>query len=102
MIVDPGRCDFCSSTEIKWRYPAKSFTIGEYGSLGDWAACEECSRLIEMNAHDDLARRTLQASGHFTEYKVFKPLVVKLHKEFRKNRTGHRQPDGPGPGIVVT
>jgi hypothetical protein len=42
-------CDFCSSPDVKWRYPAKTFSAyvtdsvaGE--SLGDWAACTEVSR----------------------------------------------------------
>lgn len=58
------RCDFCSAAAPAWAYPAKDFVayvalpvVGE--SLGAWAACEECHRLIEAGDREGLAVRSL-------------------------------------------
>lgn len=57
-------CDFCSSPNVTWVYPARTFAayvfegiVGE--SVGDWAACPICHGLIESGRHADLAERSL-------------------------------------------
>ncbi len=63
-------CDFCSSPEVLWRYPARDFTIrepaelqallGRLESVAEWLACAVCARLIEAGDRDALARRALE------------------------------------------
>ena len=57
-------CDFCSDPHVTWQYPAQSFIayavaniVGE--SVGDWAACTTCHRLIEAGDHHGLLERSL-------------------------------------------
>jgi hypothetical protein len=57
-------CDFCSSPNVTWVYPARTFAayvfegiVGE--SVGDWAACPICHGLIESGRHLELAERSL-------------------------------------------
>ncbi len=59
-------CDFCSSPDVKWRYPAKTFlayvtdlVAGE--SLGDWAACTKCHDLIERDDRAGLAAWSIES-----------------------------------------
>ena len=59
-------CDFCSASHVAWRYPAQSFiayaVAGVVGqSVGDWAACSICHRLIEAGDHNGLLERTIHA-----------------------------------------
>lgn len=58
-------CDFCSSPSVAWRYPAHSFVaymiagiVGE--SVGDWAACRVCHRLIAAGDRCGLLDRSLR------------------------------------------
>lgn len=57
-------CDFCSSPNVTWVYPARTFAayvfdgiVGE--SVGDWAACAICHGLIESGRHTELTERSL-------------------------------------------
>lgn len=52
-----GVCDFCMGNRPAWRYPAQSFEMPgfRWRSVGDWAACERCSRLIEKGDYKRLA-----------------------------------------------
>lgn len=57
-------CDFCSSPNVTWVYPARTFAayvfegiVGE--SVGDWAACSICHGLIESGRHAELTERSL-------------------------------------------
>jgi hypothetical protein len=53
-------CDFCSSENPVWLYPAESF-FDEVGSrsVSDWIACQECHRLIEAGDRNALAMRVV-------------------------------------------
>jgi len=71
MVEDPI-CDFCSSSEVRWLYPAQSFSgtligIGdhevktqEFNSIGGWAACNVCHDLIELQDIEGLITRALE------------------------------------------
>jgi hypothetical protein len=70
-VSDPPVCDFCCSDPPVYGYPADDFLLsvnysysgGELvdqqpvQSVGGWAACRACSRLIESNNRRELARR---------------------------------------------
>ena len=101
VAVPTTLCDFCSSPEIRWEYPARDFTTDVVRSpdggtvteraLGAWRACDECHRLIEAGDFGGLAARSL----------AMLPVPVKpgreewwraqfreLHQQFAEARTG--------------
>jgi hypothetical protein len=63
----PIRCDMCSAPRPAWRYPARTFTTHlftptfDQQSVGDWAACPDCARLIEAGDIAGLTTRSLDA-----------------------------------------
>ena len=57
-------CDFCSSPDVAFVYPARTFAAYVFGgivgeSVGDWAACPTCHGLIESDRQADLVERSL-------------------------------------------
>jgi len=56
-----AKCDFCSTIDPEWVYPAESFDVAElaWGSSGGWTACTECSDLIERRLNDQVVKRML-------------------------------------------
>jgi hypothetical protein len=101
-------CDFCSSEKVRWAYPAEDFLIGAIaavdpntgepievqpmGSKGPWAACTECSELIEREDYEALRQRGIDA---IPKHEVLDPdlartMLVSMHAGFRENRTGPR------------
>ena len=94
-------CDFCSSPDVHWRYPARDFPIQslkipgpQHGSEGGWAACNVCHALIERGLRDKLAKRS--AVKFSRKFGVPAKLIVndlrKLHDEFWTNREGTATP----------
>lgn len=63
-------CDFCSSREVFQVYMAEDFTAVELAapdgspvylnSTGGWAACRQCSKLVEAEQWDELVERCLR------------------------------------------
>lgn len=101
-------CDFCSSEKVRWAYPAGDFLIGAIaavdpltgepfevqpmGSKGPWAACTECSELIEREDYEALRQRGFDA---IPKHEVLDPdlartMLVSMHNGFRENRAGPR------------
>lgn len=98
-------CDFCSSSDVRWIYPADSFEIRmkheitgglfEGRSELDWTACDECSRLIEEN---EWVKLTERSADRFdledlpeSIVKATKKFLAIVHREFRLHRRGERQ-----------
>jgi hypothetical protein len=81
-----------------WAYPAKDFVaylalplVGE--SVGAWAACEECHRLIEAGDRKGLAARSLdelifQCPEAAIAAPALKEELRQLHALFFANRAG--------------
>ena len=109
--MKPRMCDFCESTSVRWRYPAKSFSIGVWlsqvqdlpealrihlshvyreASRGGWLACDGCHEAIERGDWARLADRTLGSGG--LDPSVREPVLL-YHQQFRKHRRG--------PAIVI-
>ena len=92
------KCDFCSAPEPVWAYPARDFVaylampvVGE--SVGAWAACEECHRLIEAGNREGLAVRSLdelvmQRPEIALAAPELKERLSMLHSLFFANRVG--------------
>lgn len=109
IVLGPDRpeevvCDFCIvplNRETVWTYPCESFRPSGYQipgrliqtSVTDWAACEACHALIEQQAWDALAKRSVD---HFPERaemsrahrrQTMKQLKT-LYLEFSRHRRG--------------
>ena len=92
------KCDFCSAPGPLWAYPARDFVaylalplVGE--SVGAWAACEECHRLIEAGDREGLAVRSLdELIFRCPEAAIAAPALKEelrqLHELFFANRVG--------------
>jgi hypothetical protein len=91
----PLLCDFCRCPlDEAIRYSAESFIFGglPLASLGDWAACPECSRLIEDEAFGPLAERA--ADSIHNEWgdmprTACVELMTELYSQFKVAKTGH-------------
>lgn len=97
MTVDEvgGMCDFCGKQEVSWIYPAEDFSIDHmnWASEGGWAACGDCSELIEDGEYKGLIDRAMVSHGGAPNViKVaLREHLAELHEMFRINRTGDRQ-----------
>lgn len=91
-------CDFCSSPDVAFVYPARNFAayvfdgiVGE--SVGDWAACPICHELIESDRQIDLVERSLvtllerQPEMKFAEVEL-RDQIRSFHVMFFHNRVG--------------
>uniref|UniRef100_A0A6M3KXQ8 Uncharacterized protein n=1 Tax=viral metagenome TaxID=1070528 RepID=A0A6M3KXQ8_9ZZZZ len=105
VVVEPGKeiCDFCSSRDIEWQYPADDGLIEDTWppnlireSIGDWAACEVCSELIETNKRFDLMLRSAESNLKSSPEYTFAMAgfvadeVCKVHKVFWEKKKGSR------------
>lgn len=104
-----AKCDFCSQADPEWVYPALPFDMKEedWGSRGGWAACEDCSALIERGAQRQLAQKSLNSTpaiaqvaavlGHTLtrdERRALRAKVEALHARFYRSRLGPRRAFG--------
>lgn len=91
-------CDFCSSPNVTWVYPARTFAayvfegiVGE--SVGNWAACPICHGLIESGRHAELTERSLitllerQPEMKSAEEEL-RTHIRSFHTMFFRNRVG--------------
>lgn len=104
-------CDFCAWGDPIWKYPCKDFQTEEIvvhntsvsmDSFRHWAACDECSRLIEEEDLHELAQRAFKSSvdnpSRLSANQKGKLMdwVRETHLQFMKNRLGRREPLLPG------
>lgn len=97
-------CDFCSRQPVTAAYPCRDFTVPgtPCGSLGAWAACQECARLIDTGQREALARRAWALAGRNLLFGETGPLPIpeeegvwfmrELHALFFAHRTGESVP----------
>jgi transcriptional regulator GlxA family with amidase domain len=91
------RCDFCSSDYVRWSYPARDFAIEadtpagkmEWGSAGDFAACDLCHAIIERGDRVALSRRTVEI---LSIPPILADEVARFHTFFFEHRTGPAMP----------
>ena len=96
------QCDFCSAPCPSWRYPARSFIAyrasnlaGE--SVGDWAACDACHKLIEAGdryslAHHSLVELILKHPEARAAAEILFQDLAELHRQFFEHRCGPAVP----------
>lgn len=96
-LVVAGRCDFCYADYPEWVIPAREFeALPGHMSSGDWAACEECIRLIDSNQWSALQRRAAQSWLSRHGEPMAAPVLAnlpRLYRLLRSNITGSKQPN---------
>ena len=90
-----GVCDFCGEKRPRWTYKCESFIVdgvpGDvgYGMISDWAACDTCHALIELDSWHALAARSIK---HYPDDGPCPPAmraaIRSLQQQFRTHRTG--------------
>ena len=99
-------CDFCSSPDVVWMFPADTFTMfrsegADHVSLDDWAACEICAHLIEQELWDDLTRHAYQSFQAVNPTPIGSPMVAALVMEAVRGNTTRFQKHRKGPAVRV-
>uniref|UniRef100_A0A6M3IJQ6 Uncharacterized protein n=1 Tax=viral metagenome TaxID=1070528 RepID=A0A6M3IJQ6_9ZZZZ len=97
-------CDFCSDPAVAWDYPANDSTpaaillngnVTLMSSIGNWAACEKCSALIEADDRSGLLNRTLASLPEEDKGVIpadaLERLINTIHMGFWTNRKGSRK-----------
>lgn len=92
-----GVCDFCTAPHPTWRFPADNFDMDtpnehvSWGSVTDWAACDDCKRLIEQGRWRQLANRTLDHRPFQLSVEVKREVrirIMEMHQQFSRARKG--------------
>jgi hypothetical protein len=91
-IESQGICDFCSSRDVAWTYPARNISLEDINatSMGAWLACNACHALVERGDRGALVERAftaplLQALAEDARSIAF---VQRLQAGFFANRLG--------------
>lgn len=104
--VEPGEvhlaavCDFCYEPEPGFCLPVRDFLFGgmvattdmpdgnkaRNESLGNWAACGVCAKLIERNDWNGLIRRVLASYAERRGYEPSAALRDELRRQYRALR----------------
>jgi len=96
-MTDDLKCDFCSEPAC-WSYPARDIVVFELpvrqASKGAWAACDECSQLIDAEDREGLARRSLSRLQPImrVESRELLETLRTIHVAFWEARLGQRRP----------
>lgn len=74
-MADDKECDFCTTEAnpqvAAWRFPCSPFTASSGAPnlfidyRGDWAACDECRRLVALERWDELVDRCFNRAPEF-------------------------------------
>ena len=79
------RCDFCGATPVRWDYPCVSIDYGiGVGSKGDWAACDDCHKMIERDDRGGVLVRAIVGLwlGGMTVTEDLKDRIEEIHDPF--------------------
>jgi hypothetical protein len=108
-----GQCDFCSSPDVRWAYPARDFVVDaetvarnvgapelaglipDWGSRGGWAACPACHALVQRGDRDRLAIRSAKRMRRvYASLSMREALtaVRRVQDDFWANREGAPEP----------
>lgn len=88
-------CDFCSTPNPTWAYPATDAPLPEpLGvSIGAWCACDACSALIEAHAPAALAARSAAIHAQRLGHPINAEVMEELHRHcFWTHLIGPRRP----------
>jgi hypothetical protein len=105
------RCDFCSTPNAGWTFPARDFESSvipirptetvSLRSAGGWAACTRCKELIEAGDRNGLADRAarLNPSVKKAPLREVREALRQLHDDFWANREGPNWANREGPAV---
>jgi hypothetical protein len=105
--VDLMVCDFCSSPDVAWVYPAEDYMMVRtegitHMSRSDWAACEVCHHLIEMQLLDDLNQRAFRNFPETAGTEGYSsPMAAALVMEAIKGNTARFNKHRTGPPVRI-
>lgn len=99
------KCDFCGSEKVVWRYRCtpKAIMVGEGRAVmvddGKWAACDECSGMIETEDVMGVEERSLQRyvveqgleAAPAAMVKGVRGMLEMIHQTFWQSREGERE-----------
>ena len=88
-------CDFCVAENLAFVYPCKPFNYIRHGELiyestKNWAACSECSRLIEAKDYNALNLRAIPYWTAHNEGLQTREQALDDIKHFHRGFTSHR------------
>jgi len=95
MVVPPPSgpvCDFCADEKVVASLPCEDFALvkgnPEHSSIGHWAACETCDRLIREEKWEELLTRSLHQYKRIfgTVPRDLRQFIREVHRLFRKHR----------------
>jgi hypothetical protein len=93
----PGRemCDFCTAQPTRRLYACRNFmwlkhVMFAHESIGAWAACEECARLVDEGKWSELTERALaqfkKTHGYsHDEEPYFREQFWEIHQLFKEH-----------------
>lgn len=93
----PGRecCDFCTAEPVHQLYACRNFiwlnqTMFAHESIGAWAACEQCARLVDEGRWSELTERTLARFKRIHGYTAdeepsFRERFREIHQLYREH-----------------
>jgi len=92
-----SRCDFCYADYPEYQIPARTFTRGASVSVGDWAACDGCVRLIQRDQWNKLMERVVASwtARHGQMSEAVRADLRGMYRQLRKNITGSPRRTGP-------
>lgn len=87
------KCDFCGLENVPFgqnykcqSYRSKTIPLPT-DMIDEWAACNECERLVENGDWGGLAHRCARLiKTTFMSYEQKFAIIVKIHKEFNEHR----------------
>lgn len=89
-------CDFCNSDESVWVVGARPFPTGGGTMSGEnWAACDPCKQLVDMNQWSALARRVMASWERRHGLPMPEEAITALramYRNLRRNLTGSIEP----------
>mgnify|MGYP001043628469 CR=1 FL=1 len=95
-----NHCDFCLAPihDGGWTYPANDFSVmveiapgrkTDYGSAGDWCACDACHKDIETARWEAMVERSATYQGLPAHQKPgIRSFMLNLWTGFENHRTG--------------
>ena len=97
-------CDFCTSPNVKWNFPAEDCEVlcikkdgDEYHEMsrGGWASCDICHALIVAKDREGLLNRSVEMFKKLNrpllpgeESGFIRPLLMAVHNAFWNAMTG--------------
>jgi len=88
-------CDFCSTTNARWKYDAEDFQMPALPGMpvqmsrGAWAACDECRKFIDANDVSGLVNHSITEQQVASAARAaLRTILNTMYHDFIKHRLG--------------